>query len=167
MAIDRDLVKLTESSGARHQSTSDSPPWLLLTGFDVNRVPAEHLFDQYNMLSVCCCDAARPPRPFSSLHFGFPSTCITVSDGCDWECELFVLLHCNYCREIKRYVRYKRYNLAWQHPEEKTYWRAQILLVSSDNSREFLRLKKKIHYYKVLAIANRRTGNVVILICWG
>ncbi len=80
---------------------------------------AEHLFDQYNMLSVCCCDATRPPRPISSLHFGFPSTCIIVSDGCDWECELFVLLHCNYWHEINRCMTYKRYYLAWQHPEEK------------------------------------------------
>lgn len=72
--------KTPESSEARPQSTSDSPPWLLLTSSVVNRVAAEHLFDQYNMLSVCCCDATHPLVRFPSLHCRFPSTCITVSD---------------------------------------------------------------------------------------
>lgn len=36
----------------------------------------------------------------------------------------------------------------------------EMLLVSSHSSREF-EVKKKIHYYQVLVIANRPTGNIV------
>lgn len=109
------------------------------------------------------CDATRAPLHISSRRFGFPSTCITASDCCDGNASILFLFHFNYWREIKSYMRYKRYYLAWQHSEEKNNnRRTQMLLVSSDNSRDFLRLKKKIiHYYKVLAVANRRTGNVV------
>lgn len=45
---------------------------------------------QYAVCLLPWCNLA--PHPISSLCFGFPSTCITMRDCCDWECEHFITI---------------------------------------------------------------------------